>query len=121
VKGPPPQAGGILAEQIAAGRQIVLSTAMVGDRDDFDVWTRRCRDWTVSLERSLTYIYGEDSAATFQRATAAEELPGARWHESLSVEHDRVRGVVDMLDTLITELHSEGSSGDSKHLHGASK
>jgi hypothetical protein len=76
---------------------------MVGDRDDFDIWSRRCRDWTASLGRSLTYIYGEQSAEVFQRATESPQ-PAGPWRESLTHEHDRVRGVVEMLDTLILEL-----------------
>ncbi len=108
----PPQASSILAELIADGRQIVLSTAMVGDRDDYDIWTRRCRDWTASLGRSLTYIYGDESAAVFQRATEAAQPPGP-WRESLTHEHDRVRGIVEMLDTLIIELREASSAATS--------
>jgi hypothetical protein len=93
----------ILGERIVEGQQIIMSAAMIGDTDDFGVWSQRCRRWTRATGESLTAVYGEESASTFQRATAAAGATQP-WHETLATEVERVQQVVGMLGTLSQEL-----------------
>jgi hypothetical protein len=95
----PRKAKSILAGHVASGKQIVMSAAMVGDEDDFAIWSRRCENWTKLLRESLARIYGEESATTFHLATAAS--PHAKhWQKILAAELERIQTVVEMLVSL---------------------
>jgi hypothetical protein len=91
-----------LAEAVARGKQLVLSAALVGDRDDFDVWWRRSRDWTKHIGDSLAGIYGEESARTFLAALPPSPKPGS-WQLTLGEETTRSEEVLGLLDALTLE------------------
>ncbi len=95
----PAKARSILAKHVADGKQIVLSATMVGDQDDFAVWSRRCENWTIVVRDSLARIYGEEAATTFHRATAAAPTDN-RWQTVLADELERMQTVVAMLISL---------------------
>ena len=92
----------VLAESIALGKQLVLSAALVGDREDFDVWWQRSRGWSADMGDSLARIYGDESARTFLQA-----LPfAARWavgRPALATETGRAEEILALLDTLAAE------------------
>jgi hypothetical protein len=104
-----PEARSILAGLLVEGQQIILAAAMVGDADDFTVWSRKCRDWTKATGGALTLIYGEERATRLGQATAASP-PAASdpWQELLMSEVDRVEAVVGMIGSLSREQsHSQ--------------
>jgi hypothetical protein len=92
-----------LGARIGDGQQILIAASMVGDSDDFGVWSARCRRWTRDVGESLVSLYGEEGAATFQRATATANEPKP-WQETLGCEAERIEQVLAMLTALSKEL-----------------
>jgi hypothetical protein len=95
----PPEAKNALAAHVAGGKELVLAAAMVGDPDDFDVWTERCRRWTARIGSSLEAIYGEEASTVFQHSTAAAKHT-PRWQDALAAEVERAQHVIEMLISL---------------------
>ena len=99
----PADAKRALGQSVAVGQQIILAAAMVGDGDDFAVWSQKCRDWTRLTGTSLAFVYGEEAAGTFQRATVVAR-PGGTWQQTLAAELERIQQVVEMLSSLSEEV-----------------
>jgi len=81
---------------------------MVGDEDDFGVWSWRCKDWTTRLGGALRYIYGDDDARVFDRATRLSRHAGG-WQAALHGELERLRETLDMLGELSEQASDEAS------------
>lgn len=93
----------MLAPHLASGKQLIVAAAMVGDEDDFGVWTWRCKDWTSALVAALRYVYGSDAARTFERATRAPRHSGG-WQAAVGEELGRLQQTLEMLGELSSEL-----------------
>jgi hypothetical protein len=89
-----------LSPHIAAGKQIVISAAMVGDVDDFSIWTWRARHWTTDLAAALEQHYGGEAIHALRRATRAPAHHSASWLVALGNEVERLQDTVAMLSDL---------------------
>jgi hypothetical protein len=90
----------ILPSHIAAAKQIIVTAGLVGDRDDFETWMWRCKEWTAGLAAALKYLYGDEATRTFQMALNAPERH-TPWQASLRAELDRLTDTIQMLIDLL--------------------
>ncbi len=109
LRGSPAQAIELMAERIGGGKHLIVSAAMAGDRDDFTTWLWRCKEWNSLLADSISDIYGREAARTFA-AVANPSAPLGSWQEILRCELDRVREVIEMLDSLAEELRERSQT-----------
>jgi hypothetical protein len=97
------QAALMVTERIAAAERLLASGRMVGDHQDYDLWSRTRSRWSIDTTDVLKRVCVEpDAASTFEWIVSMPPVLG-QWCEDLPLHLERVRAGIEKLRSLAGE------------------